>query len=96
MRYVAWLFWLLIVLVTTMFASINSHPVLVQYYFGHATVLLPFLLLTAMGVGVLLGWLVLAPVWLKMAGKNRMLQQKINTKEQEVNNLRNIPIKDAH
>lgn len=96
MRYLSWVLWLAIVLIATMFASLNSHDVVIQYYFGQSQVLLPFLLLVALGIGAILGCLMLAPVWLKLLGRNRSLQQKVKTMELEVNNLRNIPIKDAH
>ncbi|MDA8390432.1 MAG: LapA family protein [Gammaproteobacteria bacterium] len=78
------------------FAYRNATPVVVRYYGGLAwTAPLALLLLTALAIGVLLGFL---SAFMRLVGLRRQLLQtrkRIRQLEQEVANLRALPIKDV-
>ena len=78
------------------FAYRNAAPVVVRYYGGLAwSAPLALILLTALAIGVLLGFL---SAFLRLVALRRQLQQagkRIHQLEQEVANLRALPIKDV-
>ncbi len=96
MKYIAYFFWFLIIVIGITFASLNSHTVTFNYYIGISTIHLPVLLLIALILGVLLGVIAMLSVVIRAKHASRQLKQRIKDTEQEVNNLRNIPIKGGH
>lgn len=57
---------------------------------------MPLLLVIAIVVGVVLGIFAMIPIWLRAKSQRRKLKSRLLSAEQELKNLRNIPIKDAH
>lgn len=96
MKYIFYIFWLIVVVIGVTFASLNSHIVSVNYYVGESNLHLPILLIIALVIGAVLGIIAMIPWLLKNKQANWRLKQKINQIEQEVNNLRAIPIKESH
>ena len=96
MRYIIYIFWIIIVLIGITFASLNSQKLAINYYVNTATVHLPVLLLIALVIGALLGVIAMLPSVVRSKGSNRRLKQRVKQIEQEVQNLRAIPIKDSH
>ena len=96
MKYVSLLLWIVVVFITIIFASMNSHSVSLYYYFGSVKVLLPLLMILQILLGLLLGSLAMLPAYIRVRAKNRKLNQKLLSVELEVKNLRSIPIKDDH
>jgi len=96
MRFIAFLFWIVVIILAVLFTVLNSHSVLLNYYLGEANIYVPFLLLMTLIVGALLGIAAMLPTVCRLKGQHRKLKQRINSAEQEVNNLRSIPIKDTH
>jgi putative membrane protein len=75
------------------FATLNSTPVLFNYYLGTKQIALSLLLVFSFGIGIVLGIIfTLFPV-LKLKNANRRLRAKIKIVEKEVENLRSIPIR---
>jgi putative membrane protein len=78
------------------FAYKNAQPVSVDYYFGlHWEGPLSLLLLSSMTLGVLLGLLVGLGMHLRMQRQLARARREIREIEQEVQNLRALPIKDV-
>lgn len=96
MRYFFYLFWFFIVFIGVTFASLNSHPVSINYYFNQSTVHLPILLLLTLITGTVLGSLAILPQLAKAKTQARRLKSKLRQLDLEVNNLRKIPIQDDH
>ena len=96
MRYVAYGFWLLVVLVGIVFASLNSKTVDINFYVARYHVYLPLLMLIELALGAVLGVLAGLPWLFRAKRQTRKLKLRIKEIEQEVNNLRAIPIKDTH
>lgn len=96
MKIIFYVFFLLLVILGATFAYLNAGAVTFNYYFGKHSMPLSLLLVCALGVGLLLGLLAtLLPV-LKLKAKNLGLKRKLKAAQQEVENLRSIPIKDSH
>ena len=96
MRYVFFVFWVLVIIVGVTFASLNSHTVTINYYLNESVIHIPILLLITLVIGVVLGFIVMLPAFIRSKRSARRLKQRIKQVEQEVNNLRAIPIKETH
>lgn len=96
MRYFTYIFWAIIVLIVVSFASLNSHKVSVNFYIHQSNIYFPLLLLLVLIVGCVLGILSMMPGWLKAKNNARKLRKRMRQIEQEVKNLRSIPMKDEH
>lgn len=96
MRYVVYLFWSVVVLLGIFFSALNSTVITVNYYFSKINIYLPLLLVFLLLAGAALGILALLPALIKAKTGNHKLKQRIKQAEQEIKNLRTIPIKDVH
>lgn len=96
MRYILYLFWILIILLGITFAALNPQKIVLNYYLDTQAIYLPLIILLALLVGAVLGIIVLLPSWIKNKNTVRQLKYKVKQIEQEVENLRTIPIKDVH
>lgn len=96
MRYVVAIFWLIIIVLAIIFVALNSNHVELNYYTGKREVYMPLLLFVTLVVGAILGVLAMVPVWLKAKQQRRCMRSRLRDAEQELKNLRNIPIKDTH
>lgn len=85
-----------IVVVGLTFAVLNSAPVSLNYYFGTRTFSLSILLALTLGLGAFIGILLTTPALLRLKRGNQKLKRQVKQAAQEVDNLRSIPIKDAH
>jgi putative membrane protein len=93
MRVLSYLILLVIMLAGLTFASLNSAPVVFNYYLGSKTITLSLLLVFAFGGGIFLGLLVSMFSWVRIKRDNFHLKSRLNLVEKEVKNLRSIPIK---
>lgn len=87
---------LFMVLVGVTFTTKNAQMVELNYYFGiHWTTSLSFMLLTVFTVGIVCG--VLASLAMLARMQRQLLQTRRETRqlEQEVSNLRALPIRDV-
>jgi len=96
MRYVSWGFWILIIILAVIFAVLNSTTIQVHFYIASFHIYLPLLLFIDLVLGAILGMLALLPIVMRLKHTNWKLRQRIKQSEQEVKNLRTIPIKDSH
>ena len=94
MRLLSYVFLLIVMLIGLTFAALNSVPVVFNYYLGAKTIALSLLLVLTFGAGILLGFIVAIFPWLKLKRDNRRFRARLKTAEQEVENLRSLPIKD--
>lgn len=85
---------LLLFLVALAFAALNAAPVNVDYYFGTAELPLVLLLVCALALGALLGTLVGLGRVLRYRRELGRLRRSVRETEQEVRNLRALPLKD--
>jgi len=78
------------------FAMHNTEPAQLNYYFGSIQAPIALIVVLALAAGAILG--VLASVFMLMAQRHRLgrLQRKLEMCEQEIRNLRQIPLQDKH
>jgi len=96
MRYVIYIFWIVVILVGVTFASLNPQTLTINYYVNTTTIHLPLLLLFTLILGAFLGVVAMLPSLIRAKSTNHRLKTRVKQTEQEVQNLRSIPIKDAH
>lgn len=94
MRIISYLFLLIIILFGITFATLNSEPVTINYYFGQDKIALSLLIVLAFALGCLIAMLVCFLLLVKAKLVNYRLRQKLNLAEREIENLRAIPLQD--
>jgi len=87
---------LLVTLLGLSFALMNAEPVQLNYYFGTLQAPLSLVVVLAIILGAGLG--VLASLGVVFSQKRELAKLRRSTKivEEEVSNLRSLPLKDAH
>lgn len=96
MRFVSYIFLLIIILFGITFATLNSQAVLINYYVGHRTMPLSLLLVSVFAAGCLLGVLVSGWIVIKTKMQSYQLRKRLKWSEKEVENLRAIPLQDKN
>ncbi|MDX1594453.1 MAG: LapA family protein [Gammaproteobacteria bacterium] len=77
------------------FAALNSDPVPIDYYVGRIDVPLALLLVVSLGAGALLGSLVGLGRVFRVKREMAALRRQTRATEEEVRNLRALPLKDV-
>jgi len=94
MRILTYIALLLLILLGITFAGLNADPVVINYYIGSSQLPLSLLLVMALVGGGLLGLLVSLILYIRLKSANLRLRQRLRLIEEEVANLRTIPLKD--
>ena len=94
LRLVKFLFLLLVALAGAVFAYINPGEVGVSYYFGQLTLPLGILIFVLLGIGVLIGVLGSLMNFVGIRRENTRLKRQASLAQQEINNLRTMPLQD--
>ncbi len=94
MRIFTYIILLILVLLGISFAGLNAGPVALNYYVGNLKLPLSLLLATSLVIGGMLGLLACLFLTIKYKSANHRLKQRLKMVEQEVANLRAIPIKN--
>jgi len=87
------LFLVLFMILGASFAIINDAPVIVDLYFITPELPLSLLLLFALGCGIMLGGLGGMVYFMRVKKENADLKRKTRLVNEEVKNLRTMPIK---
>ena len=93
MRILSYIFLLLLMLFGITFATLNASPVMFNYYFNSKQISLALLLVAALGVGILLGFIFTLFTLIKLKKDNYQLKSRLKVSEKELENLRSLPIK---
>jgi putative membrane protein len=75
------------------FASLNEGQVTLNYYFGLIEMPMPMALLGSLGLGLLLGFLAGLSLWAKARREIGSLRRSARLVQEEVKNLRALPLK---
>ena len=86
----------LILLLVLVFTLLNADPVSHNYHFGELRQPLALILVVSFVAGALIGLLASVLVILSSRHEVAKLKRQIKSTEQEVENLRALPIKDKH
>jgi len=93
-RFISIFFILLILLLVLLFTTLNAEPVSLNYYLGQIEQPLALILVVTFVAGALIGLLSSVLVILSSRHEVSKLRKQIKHTEQELMNLRSIPIKD--
>lgn len=96
MRIFSYFFIVFLIIVGVSFAVLNAAPVTIHYYFGVNELPLSLLLILCFIFGVLLGLVMSLIVYLRYKRANARLRSRLKIVEEEVSNLRTMPVKDTH
>lgn len=94
MRFLSLLFVVAIALIGAGFASLNGAPVALNLYFFNTELALSTALLLSVVVGASLGAMAMLLPWLRARRSARSMRRQLALLEEELNNLRTIPLKD--
>lgn len=95
-RLLGLIFFLLLVALGASFAIHNPEPASLSYYFGSFSAPISLIVAIALGLGVLTGLFVSSLMLFSQRRKIARLQRKLDTCEQEIRNLRQLPLRDSH
>jgi len=95
-RFISTLFIVLILLLVLLFTLLNAESVSLNYYLGEVEQPLALILVVTFVAGALIGLLSSIVAILSSRHEVSKLRKHIKHTEQEVMNLRSIPIKDKH
>jgi putative membrane protein len=96
MRIVILFLYLLLIIVTLAFASLNSDMVTIHLYWLEYKLPLAFMLIISFGLGLILGAIVFTGKFIALRLKFNKLKHQVTILEKEIKNLRTIPIQDSH
>lgn len=87
---------LLVLLLVLFFTILNNEPVTVNYYMGEIDAPLALVIILSLASGAVLG--LIFSLFAIMSARHEVskLRREIKHTEQELMNLRNMPIKDKH
>lgn len=85
---------ILVVIVGAAFSAINADIVMFNYYFGQIELPLAILLISSIILGAILGILASLSGIIRAKHDANVLKREVKLVEQEVHNLRKIPVKD--
>lgn len=96
MRMVMLFFYLILALLGITFAALNAVSVKINFYF--TTIRLPVcvLIIIVLGIGFLLGYLMMLVRHVRLQAESRRLKHQLKLTEQEIKNLRTIPVTDDY
>lgn len=95
-RALIFIFLIFIAVLGSVLTRLNIEPVNFHYYFGAIEISLALLLVVVFACGALLGLFMTLGMTLSARAERRRLQRTLQLREQEIRNLREIPIKGRH
>ena len=87
---------ILVFLIGLAFASLNAGPITIDYYFGQGQYPVVLLLVGVLELGTLLGVLVGVGRIVALKREIARIRRKERIAEQEIRNLRALPLRDGH
>lgn len=87
---------ILLAIATSVMIRLNLEPVIFNYYFGSLELPLSLLIIIALTSGTVVGLVLTIGLALSTRAERRRLRRTLHLREQEIRNLRDIPIKDRH
>lgn len=82
---ISYLIILIIIILAVTFAASNANTVTLHYYFGAINISLSLLLVYALGIGIILGFVAMFFPYLKLKNEKRTLKNRIKQIEKEFN-----------
>lgn len=89
---IKFLFALVFLILGASFAVLNNNPVALDLYFIQTELPLSLIMLLTLGVGIILGGFVSLFFFVRLKKENAQLRKQKALVQQEVNNLRSLPL----
>ena len=96
MRIVMILFYLLLIMVGVSFAALNASFVVVNFYFSTMKMPISVVMMMMLGIGIVVGFFIFSLRYWRLKSDCRRLRQQLKMTEQEIKNLRTMPVKDNY
>ena len=96
MKIINFIIILFIIILGITFAILNAESVTVHYYIGIKQLPLSFVMAITLSIGITIGLLIMGLITLRLKTEKHYLKKRLKVAEQEIENLRTIPIKDEH
>ncbi|MFK5913161.1 MAG: LapA family protein [Woeseiaceae bacterium] len=96
LRFVYYLFSLVVIVIGVAFAVLNAEKVQLNYYLGSVELPLSLILVVTMIFGALLAIFASLGFIISSRRNTAKLKRSVDVAEKEIANLRNIPIRDEH
>ena len=88
------IFILCIALLGVSFSVLNASKVTINLYIGTYDIYLSLLLALTLGLGILIGFIAMFSSVIRLKTENYRIKHKAKLAEEEISNLRALPIKD--
>ena len=85
----------LILIIASAFAALNEQVITLNYFVGLLETRLTFVIISCFVLGMLFALLLILTYIIRLRFEQRRLRSSLRIKEQELNNLRELPVKDS-
>lgn len=96
MRIIVILFYLVLILAGVSFAALNASSVVVNLYFSTLSIPTSVLITLMLGIGIMIGFFMFMLRYWRLKSEYRKLKNQFKLTEQEIKNLRTIPVSDHY
>ncbi|MCC5792909.1 MAG: LapA family protein [Legionellaceae bacterium] len=96
MRALLMIFYIVLIVFGVSFAALNADSVTVNFYFTEYTLALSLLLLAAVSVGAVIGFVLFLNKYMHLKRDCKKCAKQLHLLEKEIKNLRVMPLKDQH
>jgi len=96
LRIISYIFTLIILLCVIFFAIYNSNSVRVDYIFGTKDIPLVLVLVISLITGAFFGFIASMIKYFKLKKETFQLKHDIKLAQKEINNLREMPLRESH
>ena len=86
---------ILVLIVASAFAALNEQLINLNYFIGVLETRLTFVIISSFLLGMIFSLLIMLSYIVKVRFEQRRLKNTLRIKEQELNNLRELPVKDG-
>jgi putative membrane protein len=96
MKIITIAFYLLLTFMGVSFAALNASSTQVNFYFTTIKMPISVLMTLALGVGILLGFVLFLYRYWGLKSEHRKIKSQLRLTEKEIKNLRAIPLRNEH
>lgn len=86
---------MLILIIAAAFAALNEQVISMNYFIGTMDTPLTFVIIVCFILGMLFSFLIIVTYIIRLRWQQRRMKQSLRLKDQELNNLRAMPVKDS-
>ncbi len=96
MRMIMMMLYLVFILIGVSFSVLNAASVVINFYFATISIPVSVLIILMLGVGLLIGFFIASFRYWRLKSECRRLKNQLKLTEQEIKNLRTIPVTDNY